>query len=327
MEDDAFSGPLSFSHVEKPPPSSVAGAESTQARAAPDAGPAEAGELALQLLARVAPPAEPVLLGTSCPSNVRPGDEFTARFVACVERLEAQVSARLERMDAGAVTAIRFRRCQWQLGTKVRVRCSSNQLSVSPAEQELIWDASESVLDFGVQVPPGARQGRTAVQFEVFIAEVRVALLRHDLVIAKAPEPDPSRRPQLSRAPQTAFASYASEDRPRVLDRVASMRIHAGLDVFMDCLSLRPGDEWKNVLRTEIEQRDLFLLFWSRHAGESEWVEWEWRTALSLKQLAGIQPHPLEPSTSTRLPEELAALQLADPVMWARREPGEGGKP
>jgi TIR domain len=48
--------------------------------------------------------------------------------------------------------------------------------------------------------------------------------------------------------------------------------------VFLDCLSLRPGEKWKDKLRDEIKGREIFWLFWSRSAMKSEWVKWEWQT-------------------------------------------------
>jgi hypothetical protein len=126
------------------------------------------------------------------------------------------------------------------------------------------------------------------------------------------------RRVNLSRAPRTAFASFSSMDRDRVLDRVASLKLAAGLDVFMDCLSLKPGEEYKKALRDEIKRRDVFLLFWSQHARRSEWVEWEWRTALRHKKREAIQPHPLESMDLAPPPKELEMLHFGDPHMALR---------
>jgi hypothetical protein len=117
---------------------------------------------------------------------------------------------------------------------------------------------------------------------------------------------------------RTAFASYASEDRPRVADRVASLRIAAGLDIFLDCLALRPSEQWKTRLAYEIRERHLFMLFWSEHAAQSSWVEWEWRTALADKGIEAMQAHPLDPWPRAPLPRELEALHFGDPFMVLR---------
>ena len=114
-------------------------------------------------------------------------------------------------------------------------------------------------------------------------------------------------------------SSYASKDRQRVLDRVAAVRIAAGLDIFLDCLSLNPGDRWKDQLRNEIDGRDLFLLFWSDDAKNSQWVEWEWKTALAEKGIDAIQLHPLDLVHEAPPPDELKELHFGDAYMLARK--------
>jgi hypothetical protein len=115
-----------------------------------------------------------------------------------------------------------------------------------------------------------------------------------------------------------AYAAYAAQDRLRVLDRVAALSLSGNLDVFMDGLSLHPGEEWKQRLEREIASRELFLLFWSSHARRSKWVEWEWRTALRTKGLSGIQVQPLEPVDQAPPPPELSALHFGDVYALAR---------
>jgi hypothetical protein len=44
------------------------------------------------------------------------------------------------------------------------------------------------------------------------------------------------------------------------------------IEFFRDVLGLDPGELWERRLYTEIERHDLFLLFWSRAAKESDWV-------------------------------------------------------
>jgi hypothetical protein len=128
-------------------------------------------------------------------------------------------------------------------------------------------------------------------------------------------------------AARTAFASYSSKDRDRVLDRIAAVRIAAGLDVFLDCLSLNPGEEWKPTLEAEISLRDIFLLFWSQAAADSEWVKWEGETAIEKKgdRGAAIQIHPLEVGIS--LPSKLSHLHRGDVLMHLRSSAGQADSP
>ena len=97
-------------------------------------------------------------------------------------------------------------------------------------------------VDFDVTLSPDAIPGVTVMRYDLSVSGVIVARLRPDLDIVTAPR-QVVRRTARARAARHAFASYAFEDRQRVLDRVAAVRISAGLDVFLDCLSLHLGEQ------------------------------------------------------------------------------------
>jgi hypothetical protein len=269
----------------------------------------------------LAPDAEPVHLGASAPRVVRPGSEFTARFTAYHPALRRAVQRQLRRVGARNRPHLELAELSWSKGTTVTVSLSGEHLSVSSASQPFVWQGGSHHLDFDVRVvaPPGVTE--TRLKFDVSIEGAVVARLRLDLGIRRgffAWLGGFWRRAARTRPARTAFASYASEDRPRVADRIASLRIAAGLDVFLDCLSLQPNDLWKPRLASEIHERHLFMLFWSEHAARSPWVDWEWRTALADKGIEAIQAHPLDPWPRSPLPPELQALHFGDPLMGLR---------
>ena len=111
-----------------------------------------------------------------------------------------------------------------------------------------------------------------------------------------------------------------------VLHRVSELRRSAGVDVFIDCIDLRASEEWKPALEKEIGARDLFFLFWSSHARQSQWVDWEWRLALKMNK--GIRVRPLEPADRAPPPEELRHLHFNDVYMLvaqsSRQAPSAG---
>lgn len=257
-----------------------------------------------------------VFLGASAPRHARPGDEFTARFVAYVKDLEEEVSKLLKELSPRSRTSLQLHIARWKVGTQVKVRLSGRNLNISPAEQEFFWEGSRNLVEFDVEVPADAVDGITVLKFDVLIDEIIVARLRLDLDISSGVTVQERRTTTIEPA-RTAFASYASEDRDRVLDRVSAVSISAGLDVFLDCLALHPGEKWKPRLAEEIIKRDLFLLFWSEHAKESGWVTWEWRTALDEKGSEAMQIHPLQPDVEP--PKELKELHFGDVYMWVRK--------
>lgn len=266
------------------------------------------------------PPAEaesePVWLGASTPKAVKPGDEFTARFVAYERQFEEEVRQLLEQLSPKVEPVLGVQECRWKHGTQVTVKLSGRGLTIDPVEQPFIWNGGRSLLEFDVEVPQAAPEGKVVLKFDVFIEGFMVARLRLDLEISLHPVAGENVAAKVEPA-KSAFVSYSSKDRLRVLDRVASIKISAGIDPFLDCLDLHPGEEWKPRLDDEIRRCDLFLLFWSKNASESEWVVWELDTALKEKGENGLQLHPLDPDVKP--PDGLEELHVGDVIMWVRK--------
>jgi TIR domain len=117
-----------------------------------------------------------------------------------------------------------------------------------------------------------------------------------------------------------AFASYASADLPDVLARISAITAwDKGLDIFYSWLDLIEGEDWESRLKKELSLREVLLLFWSRNAKASKWVDWEWRTVLRMRGLKAIQPMPIEPPEIAAPPEELAPhMNFRDRYLIAR---------
>jgi hypothetical protein len=104
---------------------------------------------------------------------------------------------------------------------------------------------------------------------------------------------------------KSAFASYTSKDRRRVLARVQGIE-KLGVSVFTDTHGLRSNDQYKKRIFEAIDSADIFYLFWSRHATRSNWVDQEWRYGYKQKGLAFIDPVPLVDPRKVPPPPELA---------------------
>jgi hypothetical protein len=258
------------------------------------------------------------MLGAAAPRAVAPGGEFTARFVAHLPRDEANVARLLAKLSPRSTPSLGVQRCRWRNGTEAVVVCRAQGLAIDPpAGQRFVWNGDPVLLDFDAAVPAAAT-GTVVLKFDVLIADVRIATIRLDLHIAAAAAAGELEQAKVTPA-RTAFASYASEDRQRVLDRVASVRTATGLDVFLDCLTLRSGARVRDELRAQILARDLFLLFWSRAASASEWVAFEVDTALAAKPEDALQVHTLVPFGEAPVPERLRHLHFGDVLMDLRR--------
>jgi hypothetical protein len=261
------------------------------------------------LWSRFRPRLKEVWLATAAPPSVARNSTFVAKFSAYTLAYRNQVIRAIEVESPGTKLFLDLHACQWEPGTKVTVALWADHLHVEEPLQSFVWNGKWVIVQFDISVPDGVDEGRLILKFDVSIEGLTIARLRPELRIVHG-KAAPGEKLTIAKSPNKAFASYASPDRREVLGRVRSLQIFTRIDVFLDCLSLHPGESWKSRLMNEITQRDIFWLFWSRNALQSEWVEWEWRAALAAKTLDYIQPHPLEGPDIAPPPTELAALQF-----------------
>lgn len=250
-----------------------------------------------------------VYLGVGVPEQVAPGEYFVARLAAYTAAFRNEVRRVLRSEAPSARQRLDLDRSRWKIGTRVAVRLSATGAKVEPEVRHFSWDGEREILRFDVTVEPGFAARQLVLRFDLFVEGLQIASLRPEVALTVAPGAGGARELEVT-APKSAFASYSSKDEKEVLARIRSVQISTGMDVFVDRMSLVPGQQWHQELEKEIARRDVFWLFWSRHAMESEYVAWEWQTALHKKTLAGILPHPLEPANLAPPPPELSALQF-----------------
>jgi hypothetical protein len=104
-------------------------------------------------------------------------------------------------------------------------------------------------------------------------------------------------------ASRSVFISYSRSDRDDVDDAVGLLRA-GGVKVFLDVVDIDYGERWKDALTQALKRCERVMVFWSRAAAASEWVEREWRFAIELGKK--IVPTLLD---MTPLPAELAEFQ------------------
>lgn len=275
-----------------------------------------------------------VFLGVAAPRAVKPRSTFIARFAAYIKANETAVKSRLESLSRDPshvhVGFTPNQATHWRVGTPVTVRVSGDGFTAEPPQARFAWSGEENLLSFVVKASGDLPEGFSVLTFEASIEGVPVALIPLEIEVGSTPDATP-RRATASPA-RSAFASYASADRARVMDKLGALSGYdTTLDIFTDCLDLRPGEGWKERLETEIPRRDIFLLFWSRAAASSKWVGWEWQTALAKKGVVAIHPMPLEAPQLAPPPPELASLHFNDRYLIvrdaeaARQPPKPGG--
>ncbi len=199
---------------------------------------------------------------------------------------------------------------------RVEIRPPPGFLVDSP-QSLLTWLPPSSRVGFLLTAEKSLAEGSYIIPVLLYPADGSIAFCRVyatvELGTAGALNAGSINRPS-TKIPQKIFASYASKDRAEVLERVASLEA-LGIDVFVDCLDIAEGQHWEEGIQRQVCTRDALLLFWSRAAAASRWVEQEWKLALAERGLDYIFPNALEAPALCPPPPPLAALQFGSALL------------
>jgi uncharacterized protein YdcH (DUF465 family) len=196
--------------------------------------------------------------------------------------------------------------------TELTVVLVLETLTVKRKRSTMCWTGSFTNVQFPVSVPADAAPGDHMGEILLLLGGMRLTSLLFQVTVGVE---QPRAALAVTQQPvRTAFASYATPDRDEVLSRVQGITA-TGVDVFLDVLSLRAGDNWEEGLLRNIRERDVFYLFWSRAASTSDWVEKEWRYALKERGADYIHPIPLADPREVPPPPELATKHFNDVIL------------
>jgi cell division protein FtsZ len=202
-----------------------------------------------------------------------------------------------------------------QFGTEITVRLEIPGLEIENIEQVIMWIGEIASANYCIDVPINADKGKRAGKVKIFVHGLQIAFIGFEILIDDI-ESSIKSAPFVTKQYKTAFVSYASPDKDKVLARIQGIqKIAPNIEIKMDIKDIRSGDNWKKKLREFIELCDIFYLFWSKNAKESFWVNKEWRCAYNLKGVDFIDPVPLEPPTEIDPPKELAEKHFNDWVL------------
>ena len=255
-------------------------------------------------------------------STVMAGGHFHLDFWMYLEnRLEQVIRRAKEELAADKIQVSTEGPAGLERGTHVTVEVKIEGMEIDPARKQVLWDGKISKAGFVVAVPKRAEEGFHAGRANVFFNGMQIAQVGFSIDVGEeASQTD--LMPIEVKVIRKAFASYASEDRAKVLGRIQGMqKILPKLEVFIDVVSLRSGQKWEEELWKVIPTYDVFYLFWSVHAMSSAWVDKEWRCALKTRDLDYIDPIPLVSPEDAPPPPELASKHFNDWMLpWLKVE-------
>ena len=199
-------------------------------------------------------------------------------------------------------------------GQEFRITLQSPDIDLDCETQQLRWNGKFAAADFEVYLPEDYTGRQLRLRGRVYSGDAVLTDLKLILQTRAAqPQNVVCEKVRL----RSAFISYASADRARVVARIQGIQLACpDMDLFFDVESLRRGESWEPRLYREIAGRDLFYLFWSQNAASSEWVKKELMYAVSNKTLDYIEPIPLESPEVCAPPESLMGKHFND---WTLR--------
>ncbi len=199
------------------------------------------------------------------------------------------------------------------LGTKVTASLSCPDLGINESEVQT-WRGRYLTFTFATDVPSSYEKKQALFVITIYFDGVIATRLKF---VASCTSLSSQKLELLREDVLSAFVSYSSDDRSRVATIIQGMKkVRPEMDIFFDVESLRSGVDWQKALLAEIERRDVLYLCWSTSASKSEWVDREWRYALSINGVDGIEPVPLEPPSVCPPPEELKSKHFNDRILF-----------
>jgi hypothetical protein len=243
------------------------------------------------------------------PSRVKRGTSFRLEVLAHESHAKWQIPRDFQIRSAGPYPIVS--------GTSMTMRVTIPTLGFDDAEV-MVWLRQTGAALFLVNVSDESRFGEHVGSVEVTVSGLRIARIPFSIDVGESVA-EPRSVNDSPTFVRSAFASYASEDRERVLGRVQGMeKVVPSIDIYLDVLSNRSGENWKQRIELEIAKRDTFYLFWSTFARQSTEVEHEWRFALSHRGEDFIDPVPLDPPDKAPPPKELSHKHFSDRMMLNR---------
>jgi hypothetical protein len=274
--------------------------------------------------AREASPREEVDCGVFAPPSAAAGDSFLVQVFAYAPEHAAEVQAMAVEFDETAKPrAFATLETSVAQGSRLMFHLLLPGLVIDDPVRDVTWRGRPVPLQFGVSVPRGCPPCTTigtvvVSQDSVPIGHVKFRLEVVVSTTAASQPPEPAG--EEAKLYRLAFVSYAREDEEEVTRRVQMLQA-VGIQYFLDAIQLSPGDRWEREIYRHIDECDLFLLFWSRAASQSEWVLKETRYALQRKSGDDLAPPEIRPviiegPPVPPPPPDLAHLHFDDPLLY-----------
>jgi hypothetical protein len=206
-------------------------------------------------------------------------------------------------------------------GERVQLTISVPGCDLDDENDAVVWRGVTTSAAFPVRVPSGFAADAVAVTVRAFKEGEPIGRVSFTVPVQDTSSAAMRVAGDDARRYSQTFFSYASPDRPVVVRYTHAWSL-LRMRFFQDFLSLDPGERWERRLYEEIDRSDLFLLFWSNAASQSEYVRKEAEYAL-MRQASGQQleilPVVIEGPPCPAPPASLSAIHFNDRHSYVMR--------
>jgi hypothetical protein len=235
--------------------------------------------------------ADDVQFRAAAPASLTRGEYFTVKVMMYREddyqRADREQQALADKVKSASSSIFKASHNE-----TFRIALQSPDIPMDTESADLVWNGTYATADMEVLLPENYDRRQLRLNGRVYSG---LAVLT-DLKLILQVESPVAQQPVMEKCHmRSAFISYASQDRAKVVARIQGIQLsRPDMDIFFDAESLRRGEHWEQRLYKEIEDRDLFYLFWSRNAAGSSWVSRELAYAMEHKGAGAVEPVPLE---------------------------------
>ncbi len=256
------------------------------------------------------------------PPEVQKGDDVFIQVWLHLPQLSQKAKAMALEFDEEATQrAFQSLKVPLEKGDELSLVLETKDIEIDENVQHITWNGTLQSVQFVASIPEGFAKNKTIFTLRIFMGELPVGHIK--FILKTISEPVKATAQPLgneAKRYKKAFISYSSKDRNEVLKRV-QMLDKVGIEFFQDVLNLNPGERWEKKLYENINDADIFFLFWSTAAKESKWVLQELEYAINLKHGDEdhpplIQPVPIEGPPIVTPPEQLGHMHFNDRILY-----------
>lgn len=183
----------------------------------------------------------------------------------------------------------------------IKVVVASPELNINDDTKEMYWNNKCLDFPFYFFIPKKSNKKVIPFTVSIYINDIIATTTTFNIKLQSDQLVEDKRLDYKS-----AFISYSSKDVDKAAMIVQGIKqARPDMEIFFDKSSLRSGENWENVILTELDKKDVLFLLWSENAKTSEWVDKEWRHVHQTKGEEYIELIPLETDCAKLLPDEL----------------------